>query len=119
MRGAGTRGLDFATVWETVKTQGFVENELTFEMNASIKTLNGAVETLIDFLGMSVVERSDRVQTNAVAHTLLLSGESRTKSMAFAQARLALKVNQVMLNLTVRSQDARVADLIFSSVGES
>lgn len=120
MRNSGIRGVDFAAAWEAAKSRGYIENEVTFEMDASVKSLSAAVESLTSFLGMEAVERSDRVQPNAVSHTLLMIGVFRGGKEVLAQARLAvMKMSQVMMNLTLRAQDDNIAELIFSSVGES
>ena len=60
-----------------MKTQG-AENELedTFALS-SMKTLEEAVKTITQFLGMQPCERSDRVPEGKSSHTLVCAGVFR------------------------------------------
>ncbi|XP_012265620.2 coatomer subunit gamma [Athalia rosae] len=117
MRGTGGRGTDFSAAWEAAATRGFSELEETFALGASVTTLEGAVQSLIGFLGLESVERSHRVASDAVGHTLLLAGIFRGGKEVLARARLALADSQVTMQLSVRSSDPDVAELVTSSVG--
>lgn len=117
MRGTGGRGTDFSAAWEAGATRGFSELEETFALGASVTTLEGAVQSLVGFLGLEAVERSHRVAPDSVGHTLLLGGIFRGGKEVLARARLALAEGQVTMQLSVRSSDPDVAELVTSSVG--
>ncbi|XP_046742906.1 coatomer subunit gamma [Diprion similis] len=117
MRGVGKQGVDFNAAWDAGATRGFSELEETFALGASVTTLGGAVQSLVGFLGLEAVERSHRVATDAVGHTLLLGGIFRGGKEVLARARLALADSQVTMQLSVRSSDPDVAELVTSSVG--
>ena len=109
--------MDFNAAWEAAEARDFECLEETFALGATVTTLEGAVQSLIGFLGLEAAERSDRVQSGAGAHVLLLYGVFRGGKEIFARARLALSNGQVTMQLSVRSQDTNVAELVLSSVG--
>ncbi|XP_015607838.1 coatomer subunit gamma [Cephus cinctus] len=117
MRGSAGRGLDFSAAWDAAAARGFSELEETFALGASVTTLEAAVRSLIGFLGLGAAELSDRVPSGTVGHTLLLGGVFRGGKQVLARARLALADEQVTMQLSVRSPDPDVAELITSSVG--
>lgn len=117
IRGVGNRSLDFNTAWDTNTAKGFSKLEETFALGASVTTLEGAIQSLTGFLGLEAVERSNKVQSGAAAHNLLLSGIFRGGKEVLARARLALSGTQVTMQLSVLCHDPDVADLIVSSVG--
>lgn len=117
MRGTGGRGIDFSAAWDSGAARNFAELEETFVLGASVTTLEGAVQSLVGFLGLESVERSHRVAPDSVGHTLLLAGIFRGAKEVLARARLALADGQVTMQLSVRSPDPNVAELITSSVG--
>lgn len=116
-RVVGNRESDFGAAWEAAVAKGLTKLEETFVLGPSASTLEAAVKSLTEFLGLDAVERSNRVQAGAVAHNLLLSGVFRGGKEVFARARLALSGNQVTMQLSVLCQDPDVAELIISSVG--
>lgn len=117
VRGIGNRGLDFNAVWETCSGKGFAKLEETFALGSSVTSLEGAIQSLTGFLGLEAMERSNRVQSGAAAHNLLLNGVFRGGKEVLARARLALSGTQVTMQLSVLCQDPNIADLIVSSVG--
>ena len=117
IRGVSNRGIDFNTVWDTFAAKGYAKLEETFALGATVTSLEGAIQSLTGFLGLEAVERSNKVQSGAAAHILLLSGVFRGGKEILARARLALSGTQVTMQLSVLCQDREVADLIVSSVG--
>lgn len=117
VRGTGNRGLDFGAAWEAASAKAFIKLEETFALGPSVTSLEGAIQSLTGFLGLDAVERSNRVQSGAAAHNLLLSGIFRGGKEILARARLALSGNEVTMQLSVLCQDPDVAELIISSVG--
>jgi hypothetical protein len=66
---------NFAAAWEEAGTAGAHELEDTFSLS-SMRTLDEAVRSIIQFLGMQPCERSDRVPEGKSSHTLYLAGRS-------------------------------------------
>ncbi|XP_054002190.1 coatomer subunit gamma [Hylaeus anthracinus] len=117
VRGIGSRGLDFNAAWDAAVAKEFAKLEETFALGPSVTSLEGAIQSLTGFLGLDAVERSNRVQSGATSHNLLLSGIFRGGKEILARARLALSGSQVTMQLSVLCQDPDVAELIVSSVG--
>lgn len=117
VRGIGNRVLDFGAAWDAAAAKGYAKLEETFALGPSVTSLEGAIQSLTGFLGLDAVDRTNRVQSGAAAHNLLLSGIFRGGKEVLARARLALSDNQVTMQLSVLCQDPDVADLIISSVG--
>lgn len=103
-------------MWESAAARNMITQEQIFALGANVTTLEAAIQSLVVFLGLEPVERSDRVRSGATAHTLLLVGIFRGGKEVLARAKLAL-TDQVTMQFTVRSQDPEVAELIISSVG--
>ncbi|XP_011495854.1 PREDICTED: coatomer subunit gamma isoform X2 [Ceratosolen solmsi marchali] len=116
VRGTGSRNVDFSSSWENAATRGFVTTEQIFGLGANVTTLEEAIQSLVMFLGLEPVERSDRIKSGARQHTLLLTGVFRGGKEVLARAKLVL-TNHVTMQFTVRSQDLEVAELMISSVG--
>jgi coatomer subunit gamma len=105
----------FGTAWEEMGT----ENELqeTFSLPL-IRTLDEAVRNIISFLGLQPCEWSDKVPDGKSSHTLLLSGVFRGGYEVLVRAKLALSPEGgVTMQLSVRSGDAEVSELVASAVG--
>lgn len=116
IRGSAPSNFDFASAWEAASARNYVTHEQIFALGAGVTTLEAAIQSLVLFLGLVPVERSDRVKSGATQHTLLLAGVFRGGKEVLARAKLAL-TDQVTMQFTVRSQDPEVAELIISSVG--
>lgn len=116
MRGAGGRGVDFNAVWESAGTRGFITVDETFALGATVTTVEEAIQRLVGFLGLESAERGDRGQSGAIEFTAL-RGIFRGGKEIFARAKFALAEGQVTMQLSVRSQDPDVAELILSSIG--
>ena len=116
MRGAGGRAVDFGAVWEAAGTRGFVTAEETFALGATVSTVEEAIQRLVGFLGLECAERGDRGQSGPVEFTSL-RGIFRGGKEIYARAKFALTEGQVTMQLSVRSQDPDVAELILSSIG--
>uniref|UniRef100_A0AAY5EV87 Coatomer subunit gamma n=1 Tax=Electrophorus electricus TaxID=8005 RepID=A0AAY5EV87_ELEEL len=104
---------NFSAAWEEVGDE--FEKEETFAL-ASVRTLDEAVGNIISFLGMQPCERSDKVPENKNSHILFLAGVFRGGHDVLVRARLAL-ADGVTMQVTVRSVDENVVDVILASVG--
>ncbi|KAH8032645.1 hypothetical protein HPB51_026098 [Rhipicephalus microplus] len=107
---------NFAASWEELGNDNQVED--TYALS-TMKTLQDAVQQIIQFLGMQVCERSDKVPDGKSAHTLLLAGVYRGGHDVLVRARLATTgiAQGVTMNLAVRSKDPDVCQVIISAVG--
>uniref|UniRef100_A0AAY5KJL4 Coatomer subunit gamma n=1 Tax=Esox lucius TaxID=8010 RepID=A0AAY5KJL4_ESOLU len=104
---------NFAAAWDEVGDD--FEKEETFAL-ASVRTLEEAVGNIISFLGMQPCERSDKVPENKNSHILFLAGVFRGGHDVLVRSRLAL-ADGVTMQVTVRSSDKTVVDIILASVG--
>uniref|UniRef100_A0A8D0CNA3 Coatomer subunit gamma n=1 Tax=Sander lucioperca TaxID=283035 RepID=A0A8D0CNA3_SANLU len=104
---------NFGAAWEEVGDE--FEKEETFAL-ASVRTLDEAVGNIISFLGMQPCERSDKVPENKNSHVLFLAGVFRGGHDVLVRARLAL-ADGVTMQVTVRSDEETVVDVILASVG--
>lgn len=75
-----------------------------------------AVKQIIEYLGMQPCERSDKVNPDKNSHVLLLAGVFRGGHDVLVRARLAFDQG-VTMNITVRSDDAVVSEVVLSAVG--
>ena len=67
-------------------------------------------------MGMQPCERSDKVPEDKSAHTLYLAGVFRGGHDVLVRSKLALS-DGVTMQITVRSTDAHVSEIIASAVG--
>ncbi|PNF33659.1 Coatomer subunit gamma [Cryptotermes secundus] len=105
---------NFGAAWEEA---GATHCELADTYSLSnMGTLEEAVKNIISFLGMQPVERSDRIPEGKSSHTLLLAGVFRGGYEILVQVKLALAA-AVTMQLTVRSTNPEVAELVTSAVG--
>jgi len=104
---------NFASAWDEIGDQNELED--TYALSA-MKTLEQAVKQISQFMGMQACERSDKVPDGKSSHTLLLSGVYRGGAEVLVRARLALS-DGVTMQLTVRSADPAVSEVVASAVG--
>ncbi|TRY66334.1 hypothetical protein DNTS_024326 [Danionella cerebrum] len=104
---------NFGAAWDEIGDE--FEKEETFAL-ATVRTLDEAVNNIISFLGMQPCERSDKVPENKNSHVLFLAGVFRGGHDVLVRARLAL-ADGVTMQVTVRSTDENVVDVILASVG--
>ncbi|CAG9759764.1 unnamed protein product [Ceutorhynchus assimilis] len=105
---------NWGAAWEEAEASSY-EMEDTYALS-SMNSLEEAVGNIIKFLGLQPAERSDKVPKDKTTHTLLLAGIFRGGIDILVRAKLAL-ADGVTMQLTVRSQDEGVSDLITSVVG--
>ncbi|ERL89814.1 hypothetical protein D910_07175 [Dendroctonus ponderosae] len=105
---------NWGAAWEEAEGL-FSEMEDTYALT-SMTSLEEAVTNIVKFLGLLPAERSDKVPKGKTTHTLLLAGVFRGGVDVLVRAKLAL-ADGVTMQLTVRSQDEGVAELITSAVG--
>lgn len=107
---------NFSAAWDELGPENEVEDTYVL---GTMKTLPEAVQKITQFMGMQVCERSDKVPEGKSAHTLLLAGVYRGGHDTLVRARLATTgvAEGVTMNLTVRSRDPDVCQVIISAVG--
>uniref|UniRef100_A0A182J3G7 Coatomer subunit gamma n=1 Tax=Anopheles atroparvus TaxID=41427 RepID=A0A182J3G7_ANOAO len=106
---------NFLAAWDSADTEEWVEAEDTFELS-SVSSLQEAVNTILKFLGLAPANLSENVPDGAHTHTLLCSGMFRGDVEVLVRSKLAVS-DGVTMQLTVRSTDMEVAELITSAVG--
>nr|CAD7445189.1 unnamed protein product [Timema bartmani] len=102
---------NFGAAWE--EAANYHELEDTYALS-SMGSLEEAVKSIISFLGMQPVERSDKVMEGKSSHTLYLAGLFRGGHDVLLRAKLALG-DGVTMQLTVRSTDPDIAELVTSA----
>merc|ERR1719402_2033057 len=102
---------NFAGAWEEIGPAGELEDTYSLPF----KSLEEAVKNLVVHLGLQACERSDKVPDGKSSHTLLLSGVFRDGHEVLVRAKLALSEG-VAMQLTVRSQDPSVSEVLATAV---
>ncbi|KAL9893990.1 coatomer subunit gamma isoform X1 [Glossina fuscipes] len=110
-----TKKSNFQAVWDAADTEEWVEAEDTYSLSA-VQTLQDAVNTIIKFLGLGPANLSEKVPEGAATHTLLCSGTFRGGAEILVRAKLALSEG-VTMQLTVRTTDSDVAELVTAAIG--
>lgn len=110
-----TKKSNFSAVWDAADTDEWVEAEDTYALSA-VNTMQDAVNTILKFLGLGAANMSEKVQEGTHTHTLLCSGIFRGGAEILVRAKLAL-ADGVTMQLTVRSTEPDVAELVTSAVG--
>lgn len=75
-----------------------------------------AIKNIIQYLGMQPCERSDKVAEGKSSHTLFLAGVFRGGHDALVRAKLALTDSGVTMQLTVRSTDPNVSEVLATAI---
>jgi coatomer protein complex subunit gamma len=108
-----TMKANFGAAWEEIGATNELED--TYALS-NMKTLEEAVKNILQFLGLQPCERSDKVPEGKSSHTLVMAGVFRGGHEILVRAKLALS-DGVTMQLTVRSENADVSELITSTVG--
>ncbi|XP_017140652.1 coatomer subunit gamma [Drosophila miranda] len=106
---------NFQVAWDAADSEEWLQAEDTFVLSA-VTTLQDAVNTIMKILGLGSANLSEKVPEGTHLHTLLCSGTFRGGAEVLVRAKLALSEG-VTLNLTVRSTDQNVAELITAAIG--
>ncbi|XP_046580673.1 coatomer subunit gamma-2-like [Haliotis rubra] len=104
---------NFAASWEEVGPENELED--TYALS-TINSLEEAIKNIIQYLGMQPCERSDKVAEGKSAHTLFLAGVFRGGHDALVRAKLALTDSGVTMQLTVRSTDPNVSEVLATAI---
>jgi coatomer protein complex subunit gamma len=104
---------NFVAAWEELGPDHQLED--TYSLS-SLKSLDEAIKSVTSHLGLQACERSDKVPEGKISHTLLLAGIFRGGVDVLVRARLAL-ADGVTMQITVRSTDSEVSELITSTIG--
>jgi len=76
-----------------------------------------AVKNIVEFLGLQVCERSDKVPEGKSAHTLYLAGVYRGGHDVLVRCKLAATADAgVTMQMTVRSTDANVSHVVTATI---
>ncbi|XP_060078948.1 coatomer subunit gamma-2-like [Ylistrum balloti] len=105
---------NFGASWDEVGPENELED--TYALS-TMKTLEEAVQNIIKFMGMQPCERSDKVPEGKSSHTLYLAGVYRGGHDALVRAKLALSDAGVTMQLTVRSTDPDVSEVMATAIG--
>ncbi|XP_071960744.1 coatomer subunit gamma-2-like [Antedon mediterranea] len=103
---------NFGASWDEIGD----ENEVEETYALASKTLEDAVKNVISFLGMQPCERSEKVPEGKSSHSLYMAGVYRGGHNVVVRARLALQ-DTVTMQITVRSTESTVSEVVASSVG--
>jgi len=106
---------NFSSAWDAADAEPWVEVEDTYAL-AAVSTLQEAVNTILKFLGLAAANMTERVNEGVHTHTLLCSGGFRGGHEVLVQAKLALS-DGVTMQLTARSTNPDVAELLASAIG--
>ncbi|XP_025106281.1 coatomer subunit gamma-2-like [Pomacea canaliculata] len=104
---------NFAASWEEVGPENELED--TYAL-ATVNTLEDAIKNITQYLGLQPCERSDKVPEGKSSHTLYLSGIFRGGHDALVRAKLALDSSGVTMQLTVRSTDPSVSEILATAI---
>ncbi|KAK7102060.1 coatomer subunit gamma-2-like [Littorina saxatilis] len=104
---------NFAASWEEVGPENELED--TYALS-SMSTLEEAIKNIIQYLGLQPCERSDKVPEGKSSHTLYLAGIYRGGHDALVRAKLALDTSGVTMQLTVRSTDPSVSEVLATAI---
>ncbi|KAI8763960.1 coatomer subunit gamma-2 [Biomphalaria glabrata] len=104
---------NFAASWEEVGPENELED--TYALS-NMSTLEEAITNIIQYIGLQPCERSDKVPEGKSAHTLYLAGVFRGGHDALVRAKLALDTSGVTMQLTVRSTDPHVSEVLATAV---
>ncbi|KAL3853564.1 hypothetical protein ACJMK2_017098 [Sinanodonta woodiana] len=104
---------NFGASWEEVGPEFEVED--TYSLS-TMKTLEEAVTNIIQCMGMQPCERSDKVPEGKNAHTLYLAGVYRGGHDALVRSKLAMTESGVTMQLTIRSTDQSVSEVLASAI---
>ncbi|GJQ14068.1 hypothetical protein GpartN1_g5859.t1 [Galdieria partita] len=105
----------FKDIWDKFGSQNEVRETFALSMHQSIPSALNAVR---DFLGMTVVE-GGQVSTYATQHISLFGGSLVTETdciWVVCYAEFVKEPDAVILNLTVRSEDLNVSELVCSAI---
>lgn len=123
---------NFGASWEEIGA----ENELEDTYALSMPSLEGnfkflkrkqvnltrfvsidAVKSIVQFIGMQPCERTEKIPEGKNTHVLLLAGIYRGGHDVLVRAKLAFSDGGVAMQLTIRSSDSSVPDVIAQAVG--
>lgn len=104
---------NFAAAWQ--EFEGAQEKSDTFVLS-SMSSIEDAATKITAFLGMYPCERSGKPSPDKTSHTLFLAGTYVGGHEVLARARLAFD-GGVTMNLTVRSHEEMICELVTAAVG--
>lgn len=124
---------NFGASWEEIGAENELEDTYALSMPSlegnwfqimrekeKIKNLNefiDAVKSIVQFIGMQPCERTEKIPEGKNTHVLLLAGIYRGGHDVLVRAKLAFSDGGVAMQLTIRSSDSSVPDVIAQAVG--
>jgi len=104
----------FRSAWDALGQQFQVEDSFTLGNHSSV---GSAVSAIIDFLGMSPCEGTDRVSDRATSHVLLMAGIFVPNIDVLCRAQVTFQDDGgVALNVMIRSADQAVSQLVAEGI---
>lgn len=110
-----TKKSNFSAAWDSTETEEWIEAEDTFVLS-TVSGIQDAVNTILKFLGLGAAAGTEKVSEDTHSHTLLCSGTFRGNIDVLVRAKIVL-TTEVTMQLTVRSTDPDVTELLTSSIG--
>jgi len=102
---------EFPKVWKELGETNQVVETFTF---SAFNSLQNAISSLLDLLGMKPVDNTDQIKSTSV-HTLLLSGIFYGGIKSLARVRMGYRANQgVTMEISVRSESEEASQIIMS-----
>mmetsp|Transcript_116325 Transcript_116325/g.329047 ORF Transcript_116325/g.329047 Transcript_116325/m.329047 type:complete len:929 (+) Transcript_116325:105-2891(+) len=105
----------FKSVWEQLSAGG---EEATERMSLNFKTLEAAVDYIVQTLNMEPCDKTGRVETGVRGHTVLMSGIFVGGNMAVVKALVGLAPNQgcIALQIKCRAKSPAVCSLVVQAL---
>ena len=113
--------------WRYLCTFNAVIRRLASSQNINLKNvlkmflfiflITEAIQTIIQFMGMQPCEWTDKLPEGKNTHVLLLAGVYRGGHDVLVRAKLAFNDGGVAMQLTIRSSDGTVPQVIAQAVG--
>ena len=104
---------NFSQAWESLESNNANETMKLSQM----KTIQEAIKTLVDLLGMHPQEGSRSVAPDAAEHELLMAGRLRGQVLALVRAHLFYdKSGAVCMELHVRAETPEVTEQVLHEV---
>lgn len=106
----------FKAAWEALGPDNELADGFMLEEHDNV---GAAVSAVMDVLGMSACEGTDKVSDRARGHILLLTGVFLPGVQVMMHAKFALSAEGVALETVVRSEDGGVSEVMINSISGS
>ena len=106
----------FKSAWEALGPDNEVADSFMLEQHDNVAS---AVAAVVDVLGMSPCEGSDKASDQARGHILLMTGVFVPGVQVMMHAKFQITSDCVALEIVIRSEDPSVSELLANSISES